>query len=41
MIVKELQNVFGEIYLGGKKTIVTDVFFIMEKYKDIFSDGFR
>ena len=30
MIMKELQNIFGEIYLEGKKTISTDMFFILE-----------
>ena len=29
MIFRELQFVFGEIYLGGKKTISTDMFFIL------------
>ena len=29
MILRELQKVFGEIYLGGKKTISTDMFFIL------------
>ena len=29
MIVKELQKSFVVIYLGGKKTIATDVFFII------------
>ena len=28
--MKELQKKFGEIYLGGKKTISTDMFFILE-----------
>ena len=30
MIFRELQKNFGEIYLGGKKTISTDMFFIVE-----------
>ena len=30
MIFRELQKCFGEIYLGGKKTISTDMFFILE-----------
>ena len=30
MIMKESHNKFGEIHLGGKKTISTDVFFILE-----------
>ena len=30
MIVKELQKCFGEIYLGGKTTMATNVLFIME-----------
>ena len=29
MILRELQICFGEIYLGGKKTISTDMFFIL------------
>ena len=29
MIMKELQKRFGEIYLGRKKTIITDVLFII------------
>ena len=29
IILKELQNCLGEIYLGGKKTIATDVIFII------------
>ena len=29
MIVKESQNVFGDMYLGGKKTISSDVLFIV------------
>ena len=29
MIMKELQKRFGEIYLGRKKTITTDVLFII------------
>ena len=29
MIFRELQKMFGEIYLGGKKTISTDMFFIV------------
>ena len=29
MIFRELQKCFGEIYLGGKKTISTDMFFIV------------
>ena len=29
MIFRELQKSFGEIYLGGKKTISTDMFFIV------------
>ena len=29
MILRELQKNFGEIYLGGKKTISTDMFFIL------------
>ena len=29
MILRELQNIFGEIYLGRKKTISTDMFFIL------------
>ena len=33
MIVKELQKCFGEIYLGGKKNITTDVLFIMENIR--------
>ena len=28
MILRELQKCFGEIYLGGKQTIYTDMFFI-------------
>ena len=30
MIFRELQKCFDEIYLGGKKTISTDMFFILE-----------
>ena len=30
MILRELEKFFGEIYLGGKKTISTDMFFILE-----------
>ena len=30
MILRELQKNFGGIYLGGKKTICTDMFFILE-----------
>ena len=30
MILRELQKQFGEIYLGEKKTISTDMFFILE-----------
>ena len=33
MIVKELRFIFGEIYLGRKKTIATDFFFIMENIR--------
>ena len=29
MILGELQKSFGEIYLGEKKTICTDMFFIL------------
>ena len=29
MIFRELQKKFGEIYLNGKKTISTDMFFIL------------
>ena len=29
MIMKDLQKCFGEIYLGGKKRISTDDFFIL------------
>ena len=29
MIFRELQKCFGEIYLGGKKTISTDMFFFV------------
>ena len=29
MIFRELQKRFGEIYLGGKKNISTDMFFIL------------
>ena len=29
MVFRELQKKFGEIYLGGKKTISTDMFFIV------------
>ena len=29
MIFRELQKCFGEIYLGGKKTISTDMFFMV------------
>ena len=29
MIFRELQKTFGEIYLGGTKTISTDMFFIL------------
>ena len=30
MIFRELQKRFGEMYLGGKKNISTDMFFILE-----------
>ena len=33
MIFRELQKNFGEIYLGGKKTISTDMFFIVANIK--------
>ena len=33
MIMKELQKCFGEIYSGGKKTISTDHFFILENLR--------
>ena len=29
MIFRELQKSFGEIYQGGKKTIYTDIFFMV------------
>ena len=29
MIIKELQKKIGEIYLKGKKTISTDLFFVL------------
>ena len=29
LILKELQNIFGDIYLGGKKTKVSYDFFIV------------
>ena len=33
MIFRELQKKIGEIYLGAKKTISTDMFFIVENIK--------
>ena len=33
MIFRELQKQFGEIYLGEKKTISTDMFFIVANIK--------
>ena len=31
--MKELQKKFGEIYLGGKRTISTDMFFILSNVR--------
>ena len=37
--MKELQKRFGEIYLGGKKTISTDNLFILGNIRINLSDG--
>ena len=33
MIMKELQKMFGEMYLGGRGSISTDVSFILENLR--------
>ena len=38
MIMKELKNIFGEVYLRGKKQFLL-VIYLFFKYKDKMSNG--